>query len=293
MTETTEKKTSRGERLVAAVLIALVVLVAFWEIMSNRSNDPRKPYELTSEDFADFVPESDAWHIESIHIDPDPIEPNIVAFVMTPRGAGRTASDLRVVLRLVHGYNMVDCMREKGYSVDLLADTREQEPNPGRIQLSMQEGKLLQVWRLTSTSKDSSLCITSMLRDGDFGETVVDTRSMAFPRIGIPDNPGWFPQGLSWRSLKRPIHNGRLFLRAKWNSSRMDVMTFLRLKQPAWASDDMVTLVGQGQPGVARRGREREEAQHILAAHTVMYRQLFVWRQSQFEQAGHEIGPSQ
>jgi hypothetical protein len=132
-----------------------------------------------------------------------------------------------------------------------------------------------------------------MLRDGDFGETVVDTRSMAFPRIGIPDNPGWFPQGLSWRSLKRPIHNGRLFLRAKWNSSRMDVMTFLGLKQPAWASDDMVTLVAQGQPGVARRGREREEAQHILAAHTALYRQLFVWRQSQFEQAGHEIEPWQ
>ena len=286
MMDKADKKRHRAERLIATLLIVLVALVAFWEIMSNRSKRPFQAFQLTSGAFADFSPKSDVWNIQRIPVRPDPIEPNILAFVMTPQDAGPAALQQRVVVRLVHGYNMVDCMREKGYQVELLADTRGASENPDAFHMNIVKGKLLQVWRLMSKTGDSWFCVTSMLRDGDFGETNVDTRSMAFPRIGIPDNPGWFPQGLSVESLKNPIHNARLFLRAKWNSSRMDVMTFLGLKQPAWASDDLVTLVAQGAPGAGRDGHEREEAMHLLAAHTLMYEQLVDWRQRNLVKPG-------
>ena len=281
--EQARKQKRGGERAVAILLVALVAVVAFWEVMSNRSKQPFRPFTLTSEDFLDFKPKSDDWQIQSVPLQPDPIEPNIVAYVLTPLRAGPAAARLRVVVRLVHGYNMVDCMREKGYTVDLLADTRDSTEDKGRIEILGATKAPLQAWRLTSRPGDASYTITSMLRDGDFTETNVDTRSMAFPRIGIPDNPGWFPQGFSMESLKRPIHNGRLFLRAKWNSSRMDVMTFLGLKQPAWASDDMLTLVAQGPRSAGDSLESADEIRHVLSAHRAMHKELASWRRENLD----------
>ena len=125
-----------------------------------------------------------------------------------------------------------------------------------------------------------------MLRAGDFSETNIDTRAMPFPRIGVPDNPGWFPRGLSLRSLRNPLRNGRLFLRHKWNASRADVWTFLGLKQPAWASDDLLTLVSMAP---SEGGDEAPVIRRVLEAHYAMLAALQAWRAGE---AGDSVSSS-
>jgi hypothetical protein len=298
-----DDNTVRGKRkrehIVAALLVICVVIVAFWEIMSMRSRRPFQPFELTAADFSDFWPSSDTWSIESLPVGSDPIEPNILVYHLH-RKAPQADSDtpiprhpaISVAVRLVHGYNMPDCMRIKHFNCELLNDARRlvegKRSELSTMALAQEDPATLpyadtpvprhQVWRLTSPGGERSMWITSMLRVGDFTATGIDTRSMAFPRIGITDNPGWFPRGLSFRSLRYPVKNFRLFLRSQWNSSRSDLLTFLKLKQPAWASDELLTLVTLSLgPSVTPEG-ERPVTREILAAHAFMHTQLRAWR---------------
>jgi hypothetical protein len=174
-----------------------------------------------------------------------------------------------IFVRLVHGYNMPDCMRIKGYKVELIADRRQRAEDRGqKAEDSHSSGfrsqhssfsSAIQVWRLTSSIGDTAIWITGMLKAGDFSETDVDVRSMAFPHIGIPDDPGWLPHGVTMKSLSHPIRNFRLLLRAKWNNARCNLATFLRLKQPAWADEELLTLV-VASPFVAINGGENSDS---------------------------------
>ena len=297
----------RSERWVAALLILCAVVVAFWEIMSNRSRRPFQAFEITAADFADFAPQSDGWQYERLPVHDDPVEPNILAYRVRRSEDGDPRSDERdpalraprsafrnspVLVRLVHGYNMRDCMRIKGYEVELIADTRPtaSSPPPKSPMNPMQPmhpiSKNLQAWRLTYSTGDRSIWVTSMLRVGDFARTGIDTRSMAFPRVGIPDNPGWFPRGMSWRSLRHPIQNFRLFLRARWNASRCDWLTFLGLRQPAWASDELLTLVVASQAGSGSVSRDAEALEDAIGVFEMIHGELREWR-------GKDTGASQ
>jgi hypothetical protein len=120
-----------------------------------------------------------------------------------------------------------------------------------------------------------------MLNASDFGETDVDIRSMAFPRVGIPDSPDWLPRGVTALGMKHPLTNLRLFFRSKWNGARSDLATFLRLKQPAWASGELLTLVASSPPIVA--GENRGEMEHLaivqdIAAYNFMLTEFQNWR---------------
>lgn len=108
---------ARTERLVAAVLIACLLVVGFWEGMAIWSRRPWEPFSLTAADFDDFAPSSGQWEIRRVPVSSDPVEPNILAFAMVPRSG---TSGVPVLARLVHGYNMRDCMRIKGYKVELI-----------------------------------------------------------------------------------------------------------------------------------------------------------------------------
>jgi hypothetical protein len=258
---------SKRQTVVAGLLVTCVILVGFWEVMSNRSRRAFEAFEITNEDFEDFVPAREGWTVESLPVTTTAIEPNIVVF--------RYVDDVgaKAISRLVHGYNMCDCMRIKGYEVELVADTRDIE--------GVEEDGLpsdLQVWRLESPGGSANaIWITSMLRAGNFAPTAVDVRSMAFPRVGMVDDPNWVPQGFTLRSLRHPIKNLRMLFRAKWNNARGDLWTFLRLKQPAWASDDMLTLVSASRripPSVD----ESEVIAQVVSVHTHMLQELQTWR---------------
>ena len=263
-----------------------VVVVGFWEIMSNRNRGLSVGFELTSDDLTGFIPQSERWRIRSFPVETTPMEPNIAAF----RLFGDGGSGHSILVRLVHGYNMCDCMRIKGYTVDLLTDTRSSAvPSPvgqsaDEATQSAEEGQSprssLQIWRLTSAGGDVSIWVTTMLWAGGFAATDVDVRSMAFPRIGMPDDPNWMPRGITLRSLRHPIRNIRRVLRAKWNNSRCDILTFLGLKQPAWASEDMLTLVSASEGGSVKPDAEQRIINQTVAAHVFMLGELQKWRRN-------------
>ena len=73
-------------------------------------------------------------------------------------------------------------------------------------------------------------------------------------------------------------------LRAKWNNARCDPLTFLKLRRPAWASNEILTLVSNssGAPG---EQDEAQVAEHVLAAHSAMFRQFRSWRQAMVKES--------
>jgi len=293
----------RRDGWVAVTLVLCAALVGFWEVMSNRSRRSFDPFAITALDFADFVPKSEGWEAKSRPVTVSAVEPNIFAYEMQRaksrgQGAERGGEARPVLVRLVHGYNMHDCMRLKGYEVQLTVDTRNEGTNvqprkagqasnssrhggTSNIQRPTKEAKpdRYQLWRLVSETGDVSIWTTTMLRAGDLSETSVDCRSMVFPRIGLPDDPRWVPEGVTVRSLRHPVRNLRMLLRAKWNNSRRDVATFLRLKRPAWASDELLTLVALSGGGPVQPDEEAEVAREVLAAHGFLLSELQAWKQ--------------
>lgn len=288
-----------GERAIASLLIVCVAVVGFWELMANRSRSPLNPFGLTSESLADFGPDAAGWRVLRERVEPDPLEPNILVLRLFPRSpAGpqdvpfpRQHTHAAVLVRLVHGYNMRDCMRIKGYKVALVGDLRDAAyVEDERLRSSSSDGSYpkCQIWRLTSGGGTISIWITSMLSAGDFSETDVDVRAMAFPRVGIPDDPGWRPVGLTLRSMRHPVRNLRLFLRSKWNSARCDLPTFLKLRRPAWASDELLTLVAASTGVSVEPASEREMVDHVMSAQKDVLTELQAWRLGKIKEA--ELG---
>ncbi len=260
------KTSSRREWWVAILLVLCVALVAFWEIRSRLASRPFDNLRLSAEDFAGFNPTPPSWVLRLVHVKATPTEPTVIAFEARQRAEGTAGAGDPVLVRLVHGYNMVDCMRIKQYQVELLADRRRPADDSTLP---------VQVWRLTSPGGKPMVWVTSMLRASDFAATSTDTRDMAFPRVGTPDDPAWAPTGLKWSSFRHPVRNFRLYLRSKWNASRSDLLTFLRLRQPAWASDVLLTMVSEYH-GSSPVTEETEAAvtAYVLDAHNTMYRLL-------------------
>jgi hypothetical protein len=300
-------KHQKMELIGAIVLVLCVILVAGWMIAAKVAAQPFDELRLKAEDFTGFTPRSDQWSIRLVHVKASPTEPTVIAFALRGRSASKaeignlirlrgetspgqepemgTGDDERVPLptshfprsspllvRIVHGYNMVDCMRIKQYTVQVLADTRSDPPtvSPSFPSLPSTQAPPFQMWKLTSTVDESSIWLTTMLRAADFAATKVDTRDMAFPRVGTPDDPSWAPTGLKWSSFRHPIRNARLALRARWNASRRDIWTFLRLRQPAWASDEMLTMVTEYRGPSVMPEQEAAVAQYALQAHQFM-----------------------
>ncbi len=261
------------QTITAVILIVCVLLVAFWEIMSNRSTHGPDTFELNNKVFAGFKQSaSPGFAIKSVPVVTTVLEPNIAAFAVKRKADND--SERFVLTRLVHGYNMCDCMRIKGYKVEMIADARtggSSVPGINGIKYPVQ------IWRLTSSSGNISIWVTSMLRAGNFAVTSTDVRSMAFPRVGTVDSPDWMPQGFTLKSLRHPIKNTKMLLRAKWNNARCDIWTFLRLKRPAWASEEMLTLVSIYRGPPYPHDKEKEIIQYVVNAHGAVINELKIW----------------
>lgn len=243
----------------------------------------------------------------------------------TTQQLSNLTTDLRnaqVLVRLVHGYNMRDCMRIKGYEVqeldfekpegetedrrlktadngDGISGLREelsgsQVDESGRggltppmiyrekIESGLQssvsslQSSPTQLWLLTSPSGDTSLWLSGMLRAGDFSGLNLSVTDMPFPRVGTPTDPNWIPRGLTWQSLRHPIRNFKFMINAKWNGARCDLLTFLRLRKPAWASDDALTLLVIRD--ISPDENEDEAAALMQAIYSETLSQLRSWR---------------
>jgi len=290
-----------------------VVVVVFWKVMSTLSRRANRPYEVTASTLASFTPSVDGWRLTRLPVEADRLEPHVAVF--RQEKSGRRP----VVMRLLHGYNMCDCMRIKHHKVELVVDTRGvgeglasnsqhpttniQQPisnalrsvvggrgvsSPGAIRdpqsaICNQPSLPIQVWRLTSPTGDRSIWVTSMLAAYDFGGTDVDTRSMAFPKVDTPDAPGYNPQGITLKSLRHPIRSLRASLNAHWNKSRCDWLTAVGLRKPAWASHSMFTLVSASKGATVRPEEEDGAIEHVIEAHTAFHAELIRWRAAQLE----------
>lgn len=278
------KSSKRSERIVATVLVLCIGIVGFWEVMAHRSDRPFSPFELTAQDLASFEPFSTQWFIESMPVSHDPVEPNILMCLLRPQPhtGDAQAKTQSLMLRLVHGFNLVDCMLEKGHAVELVASTLTDTPMMDGIELpasALESGRKIQVWRVTSPVGDVSLWVSTMLRAGDFAQTDVDTRAMPFPRVPYPDRAAWTPRGITKDGLKHPIQGINKFLQYKWNSSRGDLLTLLDLKQEEWASEDELTLVTLNKSPSVTPASQTQVLAEILSAHFDMHDQLKRWRE--------------
>lgn len=235
-------------KLAPWLFLSCSLLVAAWIVLAHRSSQPFKPFTLTAADFASFAPRVNGWNLTSLPISSiDPAEPNIVLLsaTRTPPGPTGLSSRTAALIRLVHGYNMPMCMKIKGFTVSPLTDITRPTGIPGAPAVR------IQAWRLTSSTGETSVWLTSMIRAGDFSPTTGNICDMAFPRIDMPDDPRWVPSGFTRADLRHPITAARRWFRARWNSSRTDLLTFLRLKQPAWASDEQLSYITIGKPSSA------------------------------------------
>jgi len=286
-----KKKSSKKELTIAIVLVCCIVFIAVWEIAAKMASTPFDELKLKPEDFSGFMFELKQWDTRLVHMKSSPTEPTVIGYKLSPKRVGSREVAAPLFSRIVHGYNMVDCMRIKQYKVKLVLDTRFTPETGSRAAVVVSRGANIgsqqtrpqqtsaqtpaprthiQVWKITSSIGEVSIWVTTMLRSADFVSTTVDTRDMAFPRVGSPDDPSWAPTGLKWSSLLHPIRNARIAIRSRWNSSRCDLLTFLRLRQPAWASDEMLTMVTEyhGQPVLPKR--EEAVMQYTVQAHHAM-----------------------
>ena len=301
-------KAHRRDRGLATLLVACVLLVAFWEIMSNRSRRPLKPFLVAADDFVNFAPVTTSFHLRPLEVYQTPTEPNILAYEVRSAPAANdprlssTASVARaasldksqpLMVRIVHGYNMPDCMRIRGYDVTPIADrpwapgaapatSEGRRPDGGA---AVPSACRVQVWRLTSDIGDRSVWASSMVRAGDGIGTDFDTRDQPFPRVGTPDDPNWAPRGFTLAGLRHPIRNLRLFLRSRWNSSRCDPATFLKLRQPVWASDELLTLVTASYSIGVAPADEAEVIEQVLWVHAFFLEELRRWGRARSEAA--------
>ena len=256
---------------VPGLLAACTLLVAFWIVASQRHAKPFKPFNLTHNDFAGYCPTIDGAEIQSVPLTShDPAEPNIVSFGVQ-KNVGSTPA--RFGVRLVHGYNMPMCMKIKGYTVEPLTEG-------GGVELSTRTSLPIQIWRVTSSSGDAGIWVTTMIRSEDFSVTTEDVTSMAFPRVDIPDDPNWTPRGFSREDLRHPLLSFHRWIQTRWNGSRTDVLTFLRLRQPAWASEELLTYVSRSLPPSVPREGESEVVRQVIATHSAMLKELQGWRRS-------------
>jgi hypothetical protein len=268
---------SRRETCIAILLLSCIGVVSFWLLAARHASRGFEPFRLGKEDFAEFSPTSDTWDARLVYVKKTPTEPSITAYELRPLTAdGRLDMQAAPVLvRIVHGYNMVDCMRIKQYEVDLLQENLEKRRNMSPEQLVGLRHPPMQIWLLKSPEDVERVWISSMLHASDFSGALVDTRSMPFPRVGTPDDPAYAPTGLRWSSFRHPIRNFLRFVRGQWNASRTDLLTFLRLRQPAWASDVLLTMVSEYRGQDAKNRSPEEMLEHVLAAHRYFYQELY------------------
>lgn len=289
---------SRSTRpgVVTGLLLFCVLLVVFWQIMAARARSPSRAFRLTAREFDAFTWSPPGWQVQRLPVTYTPAEPNLLAFRLERRSADGRRTGGPVRIRLLHGYNMRDCMRLKGYRVDLIADTRltpaeAPAPSDPPWRHLLPRGRQVQVWRLTARNGERSYCITGMLRASDFEETPIDIRRMAFPRVAVVDDAGWVPQGLRWSSLRHPIANFRRLMRLKWNNARCDLLTFLHLRPPAWASEDLLTLEAETK-AAATSEADRDLLPAIFDAYVEVLAALQEWRRRTAPKPTSFLGPS-
>lgn len=255
-----EPERSQYGRALPIGLVACVAIVGFWEYMSHRSLRPYDDYAIRIESFSGFTWSQESWMVTDITVpSDDPTAPTMLSFAIESREWPPA------ILRLTHGYNMPECMQIKKYGIEMLGDRR----HAGGCQL----------WQLVSDVQVTSVWTTAMIRSSDLTVTDVDTREMPFPRVISGENANWVPRGVTMQSLRHPVRGLRAFLQNRWNASRSDLATFLKLRRPAMASGEILTVViNMNLPQSAAGTDSAASIEHIIEVNYAFLDRLRAWR---------------
>lgn len=258
-------------RKTGLALAVCVIVVGTWFVMSRLADRQVMVPTLNTGDFMGFVPAVDGFTARKLPVSVEGAEANILVWEFARRfdfyggDRGRSA----VLVRLAHGYNMPDCMRIKGYRVDLVADDRNEAGSTNAA---------CQVWRLSSAQNETSIWVTSVLNAGDMSGTATDIRSFTFPKVDVPDDPGWVIDGITMAELRHPVAFGKKVIRSKWNASRCDILTFLRLKPYAGVDSRRLALVSAWQGEAVRPETEAKVVAEVEGVHRGFQAALGKWR---------------
>ena len=103
---------------------------------------------------------------------------------------------------------------------------------------------------------------------------------MAFPRIDIPDDPNWLPRGFTWEDMRHPKKCFVTWFHSKWDGARWDVLAFLKLRQRARTSDELlsyVTIAKDMSEDTVNTGAVLA----LLDVHMTVLKQLQEWRKGE------------
>lgn len=234
--------TARRERWVGLVLLACILVVMAWTFAAWRARQPLPPYITQPALFDAFRLEIPGWTSHRTRLPDSPYEANLLVCRL------RSEAYPDVLVRLVHGYNMPNCMRLKGCAVEPL-------PAPGG-----RAGREVQAWQVVSALGDTNLWLTTVVAATNFAPAAIDIRDMPFPGTDFTFADGWHPTGFSLADLRRPFHSLRRFLTAAWHSSQRDPGVMLKWNAPPRPSDEWLVLIVAapqgGDPAAQRRDFE-------------------------------------
>ena len=118
---------------VPGLLVFCSLLLAFWQVMSWASRRAYEPFGLTPDKLASFQPVIADWTVKALPvISHDTMEANIAAYSVIRENQPSNTS--RMLVRLVHGYNMPMCMKMKYYTVEKIKDNRVRPVTDPKLQ---------------------------------------------------------------------------------------------------------------------------------------------------------------
>ena len=286
---------------VPGLLVFGTLFLAFWMVMAKVNRREGVSFDLTPEAFVNFHPAIEGWITDTMPVTRDSyIDANIAAYSLV-RDYSSSVTDNRqpitnnhYLIRLVHGYNMPMCMKLKYYTVEKIQDYKVRSVSDPKLQsayrslpsTTQQLSNLTtilptelpyQLWRLTSSVGTVSIWVTTMIRSDDFSATSEDICSMAFPRVDVPDDPGWVPRGFGLEELKHPVATFRRWYLHRWNGARWDVLTFLGLRRSVGASNELLSYITKIED-LPSGGPRDADIQDLLEIHATMLKDLQAWR---------------
>lgn len=218
---------SLGHRIASIITALCILTVAAWELAIFRAKTITPTAPLSPAQFAGLKFEWQGAQAKPLSLQFDDSQANLL--VMSVPLSDTNGNTRHVTLRLVHGYNMRDCMRIKGYQVTQRSSVATNHP--------------IESWELISSGGDRSVWLTAMVRSSDFSYMPISVTELEFPRVGIPDERDWEFKGATEASAKHPVQNLKNLIRAKWNGARANPGTFLRIQPPAHPSSAVLTLI--------------------------------------------------
>jgi len=145
--------------LIPTLMVCCTLLVAVWMVMARISQSSPESFNITPGLFAGFQPRMEGWKVEKLPVaGQGDLDANIVAYSLVPNAQGELLSVIgyqssvnsttnnkkqitnnRLLVRLVHGYNMPMCMKIKHFTVEKIQDYKVRTVTDPKLKSAFRE----------------------------------------------------------------------------------------------------------------------------------------------------------